>query len=205
MSETEEMKEIKENEKMMSLGDMEGKEIITADGYCIGIVQDAQLCEDWKICSLAMNVDRDVGQSMGYHKPFLSSLVLDLPTERINAVSDKVILDKPKDFIGTFIADNDKKTNVSNLRGKQIVGKEGTVIGTVEDIIFDTDSWTLPSLAMKLDKKTVEDLSLKKSLFSLPTIGLTMSHVNDIGDVIMLDVSSKNLSSILDHESVKAM
>jgi sporulation protein YlmC with PRC-barrel domain len=194
---------------MMALEGLKKKEVISSDGKMIGNVEGVTLIGNWKVDSLAVKIDKEITDTLGLNKPLFFSLRMDMSIGHIKAISDKVILNKSLNEIKKFLKDHNEEVSASRLIGLEVVDTEGKFVGQVRDVLLDCppgcSEWKIPSLKIDVDKDMVEILKLKKKLLRGSSLSLTMKHVSDVGDVVMLDMPAEDVADILDELPVKNM
>jgi sporulation protein YlmC with PRC-barrel domain len=188
---------------MTYLSDLRKKEVISADGHIIGTVQSAIITEERTIIGLTIKIKKKMIKSLEKKKPFLSSLFLDVKIEQIRSVEDKVILQHPLKELGMHLLSHNKKIDAERLLGLDVLGSEGKIVGTVEDMEIDTNVWTIPSLLIKIKKDTLETVKKDKCLLCGSQLHISMHHVIDIGDYVMLEMTVENIGQILKNISMR--
>ncbi len=87
-------------------------------------------------------------------------------------------------------------TKLKNLVGKKIVGVNGESIGEVKDVEFDTATWRISAMELKLDEKAAMALGLKSSGRSMAglsrntgtdTAYLPVELISAMGDIITVN------------------
>ncbi|MFO7991111.1 MAG: PRC-barrel domain-containing protein [Thermoplasmata archaeon] len=188
---------------MKTYEELEGREVLSSDGNLMGAVDDFTLTEDRQMDGMVVKINKKVIDELGMDKPLLSSLKMEIKLEHIKSVSDKVILNKSLDELYKYFVEEEFATELTSLIGREISDSAGTNVGEVEDILMDTETWGTPSILAKLDNSVLEDLDMKKALLSKTKIGISMGHVSDIGDVVMLDTTAEDMGKIIEKEPVK--
>ena len=88
--------------------------------------------------------------------------------------------------------------NPNKLNGKKVVGSEGYIIGEVEGINVDTNTWKAIGLYVGLTDDTTVELGFKKPFMSGIVVCLPTKAVKAIGEVITLSESLKTLKDIVE-------
>jgi len=86
-----------------------------------------------------------------------------------------------------------KELNSNHLKGKEIIGPGGGVFGRVDGVNFDTETWQISTVDVKLDGKVAEEIGVKKR-FGSTEMPMKVSFIGQIGDRILLDVSRDELT-----------
>ena len=84
-----------------------------------------------------------------------------------------------------------------NLRGRTVIAADGQTIGDVAGLFFDTSTWTIVSLQIKLSKTAAEQLGATRSLLHAATIWLPVRMVQSVGDTVLLSVPTPELRPTL--------
>ena len=80
----------------------------------------------------------------------------------------------------------------SELKGKEVVGPQGGVLGKVTDINIDPDGWRVSSFQVALDGKIADQIGVKKR-FGKSDMPLKSSFVGQIGDKVLVSASNDEL------------
>ncbi len=177
-------------------------EVLSSDGNIFGKINGIVLEGKWKVKSLAIKIDSEDTEPLGWKKPFLSALRLDSDVDLIEGLKDKIILDKTMKELGDHLVDHDKEHEAERMIGLEVMGTDGKVIGKVTDIQIDIKKWNIPNLIVKIKKDSLKALKMDDGLFSDKKISLLTEHVNEVGeDFIMLKLTSEELGDILEINS----
>ena len=83
------------------------------------------------------------------------------------------------------------------LRGRTVIAADGQAIGEVAVLFFETTTWTIVSLQIKLSKTAAEQLGASRSLLRASTIELPVHMVQSVGDTVLLSVPTLGLRQTL--------
>lgn len=83
------------------------------------------------------------------------------------------------------------------FRGRTVIAADGQAIGEVAVLFFDTSTWTIVSLQVKLSKTAAEQLGASRSLLRASTIELPVHMVQSVGDTVLLSVATPGLRQAL--------
>jgi sporulation protein YlmC with PRC-barrel domain len=90
-----------------------------------------------------------------------------------------------------------REINSNEIKGKEVVGPLGSVIGKATGVNFDPVTWQISSLQVSLDTKVAEQLGIKHTLERIgirhTEMPLKASFVGQIGDKILLKASRDEL------------
>jgi sporulation protein YlmC with PRC-barrel domain len=76
--------------------------------------------------------------------------------------------------------------SASQLSGRRVVTQDGLVLGDVSDVVFDTDSWQVLELEVRLRRKSFDALGLEKPMIGTRTIHVTADLVAGVSDALVL-------------------
>jgi sporulation protein YlmC with PRC-barrel domain len=76
--------------------------------------------------------------------------------------------------------------NPTRLNDKTVIGSEGFILGEVEGVNVDLNTWRASLLHVRLSDEAAAALGLRKP-FSKTTICLPINFVKSVGDVITLN------------------
>ncbi len=86
--------------------------------------------------------------------------------------------------------------NPTLLDGKKVIGSEGYILGQVDGIDIDIDTWHANAFYVSLSDEATAELGLKKQFLSKITVCLPTSLVKAVGEVITLREPIRNLEDI---------
>lgn len=82
----------------MDSKDIEGKEVLGAKARVLGKVCNIEIdTENWKVTHISMEVDKNAIEELGFKKPRFGSVKVDFPVEKINGISDRILLNESTD------------------------------------------------------------------------------------------------------------
>ena len=90
--------------------------------------------------------------------------------------------------------------NPTLLDGKKVVGSEGYILGEVDGVDFDLNSWQANAFYVSLSDEAIAEFRLKKPFLSKITVCLSTKLVKAVGDVITLKIPIRNLKDISESE-----
>lgn len=135
----------------------------------------------------------------------MSSLKLGIGVEHVRAFTDNIVLKESYDNLHLHFQDISDKDVISSFVGMEISASHGNYVGKVDDILIDTKSLGILSMLVKVNKEILQTLDLEKSLLSKTRLGISMEHVTNIGDKIMLDTSLEGMGRIIEEEPIKKL
>ncbi len=80
------------------------------------------------------------------------------------------------------------------LIGKDVISSDGKQVGEVSGIDMDVSAWKVLSLEVKLEKEVHEPLSLKKPVFGVHSIKITVDKVSAVSDKVVLNATLTSLA-----------
>jgi sporulation protein YlmC with PRC-barrel domain len=86
--------------------------------------------------------------------------------------------------------------NPTLLDGKKVVGSEGYILGQVDGIDIDINTWQANAFYISLSDEAIAELVLKKQFLSKITVCLPTSLVKAVGEVVTLKEPIRNLEDI---------
>jgi sporulation protein YlmC with PRC-barrel domain len=86
--------------------------------------------------------------------------------------------------------------NPSILDGKKVVGSEGYILGEVDGVDVDLDSWQANAFYVNLSDDATSELKFKKPFLSKITVCLPTQLVKAVGEVITLKEPIRNIKDI---------
>lgn len=80
-----------------------------------------------------------------------------------------------------------------DLHGRSVISADGKVIGDVALLFFDSDSWQVESMRVRLPKDIADELGASRGLFRGGTLTVPIRLVTSVGDAVMLSVSKDDV------------
>jgi sporulation protein YlmC with PRC-barrel domain len=88
------------------------------------------------------------------------------------------------------------------LFNKEVVGKSGTIIGKVKDVIIDPNDWHVIALQIELESQVAEFLHMKKRIGSAHH-PINVSYVQAVGDRVVLKADVADLPALVTSSGAK--
>jgi sporulation protein YlmC with PRC-barrel domain len=82
--------------------------------------------------------------------------------------------------------------SASDLENKEVISKNGSVIGKSTNAIIDTTNWKLTSIEVVLEGDVAQELDVKKH-FRGTTVPLEIGEVASVGDKILLKSNKEDM------------
>ena len=92
--------------------------------------------------------------------------------------------------------------NPTRLNDKKVIGSEGFVLGEVEGVEVDLDTWQVSILYVRLSDGAAAGLGLRTPFMSKTTICLPIHFVKSVGDLITLNEPLYDLENVAAQECV---
>ena len=90
----------------------------------------------------------------------------------------------------------------TRLNDKKVIGSDGFILGEVEGVEVDLNTWQASMLYVRLSDEAAAGLGLKRFFMSKTTICLPIHFVKSVGDVITLNESVVNLEDVAEKECI---
>lgn len=90
--------------------------------------------------------------------------------------------------------------NPALLRGLKIVGSESYILGEMNDVYADFDSWKATAFSVILSNEAAAELDFRKSFRRKVIICLPTDLIKAVGDVVTLTAPVRNLKDIAEKE-----
>jgi sporulation protein YlmC with PRC-barrel domain len=80
---------------------------------------------------------------------------------------------------------------------RNVLTTDGRRIGQMTGIKIDVTTWTVQAIVIRLEKAILDELNIKKPIFSTPTVSIPVNLVSKVSDVVQLNAEFANLMGIL--------
>jgi len=174
---------------------LNGKKVIGTLGNILGEVEGIDVdINTWQISTLYVNLNDEAVAGFGIRKPFMSKVIVCLPTQVIKSVGDVITLNKPLSSLDE-IARN-CLVNPTKLKGKKIVGASGFTVGEIEGLDLDPVIWQVTSLQVSLTKDAASILGFSQPFLSRLIVAVPTHLVNLVGNMVVLNKTIIDLKSL---------
>ena len=172
---------------------IKGLDVIGQDACILGEIMDIRY-EDltWNIQGFRVKSEKSVSKriNVGTGK----SMLLLQPGKYV--FGDVVLMpDTIDESTVRITADNNDFKSVASTIDMKVMSEENVLIGTVDSIQVDLDSWTVVSMKIKLDKGAYAPLDIKKGLLGKKVSGILMTDISEITDTIKLGLNLFGIKS----------
>ena len=192
---------------MKRISNMEDREVVGTDGNLLGWVRGFTFpaVGDWRVTGVSLKMEKESHDELGVKKPFLSGALIDIAVEDIKNVSDNIILKLPQKGMKGHLKAHHQGKNIANIIDKGVIDSDGKDLGTVTDVMVDTDGWRFPSIQIKLTKEVLAFLRMEKCPDCERSVLLPMGNVDSIGDKLILNISKEAMGDLVQKVPVKTM
>jgi sporulation protein YlmC with PRC-barrel domain len=80
-----------------------------------------------------------------------------------------------------------------DLIGKTVSNADGLLIGELQDVILDTDTWSISDIQVKVEKQTAKELGMKTPFFGSLLILLDVVYIKSVSDQVILGMGRDEL------------
>ena len=166
---------------------IKGLDVIGQDACILGEIMDIRY-EDltWNIQGFKVKSEKSVSKKIAVGSG--KSMLLLQPGKYV--FGDVVLMpDTIEESRTRITVDNNDFRSVASTIDMKVRSEENVLIGTVDSIDVDLDSWTIVSMKIKLDKGAYAPLEIKKGLLGKKVSGILMSDISEITDCIKLGLN----------------
>jgi len=82
------------------------------------------------------------------------------------------------------------------IKDKKVVGAKGILIGQVEGIDFNADTWKVTHFLVHLEDEVVRKLGYKSGIRTKQNVLIPVDAIDKIGDVVTIKPGIENLSDL---------
>jgi len=90
--------------------------------------------------------------------------------------------------------------NPNLLKGKKVVGSEGYILGEMNDLHVDFDSWQATAFYVVLSDEATAEFNFRKPFLRKVSVCLPTDLIEVVGDVVTLKTPIRSLKDIADTE-----
>ena len=80
---------------------------------------------------------------------------------------------------------------------RNVLTTDGRRIGQMTGIRIDITTWTVQAIVIRLEKAILDELNIKKPIFSTLTVSMPVNLVSKVSDVVQLKAEFASLMGIL--------
>ena len=85
----------------------------------------------------------------------------------------------------------------AELVGKNVANVQGHIIGSIQDVLVDTQAWQVCDVRVRVDKQTAKELGLKAPLFGRLQILIDIRRVVSVADQVVVDIATDGFADYL--------
>jgi sporulation protein YlmC with PRC-barrel domain len=85
-----------------------------------------------------------------------------------------------------------------DLAGKIVSNADGMLIGELQDVIIETESWSVTDIQVKVEKQTAKDLNMKTPFFGSLLILIDVAYIKSVSDQVILSMGRDELKPYVD-------
>jgi sporulation protein YlmC with PRC-barrel domain len=175
---------------------LEGKKVVGSEGYILGEVNGVDIdLNSWQAKTFYVSLSDEATPELGLTKPFMSKIIVCLPTKLVKAVGEVITLKEPIRNLED-ISEKGDFVSSTKLKGKKVIGAKGYVIGEVDGLDLDLSNWQVKGLQVGLTDDAATELGFKRPFLSKVVISIPPKIVSLVANFITLDESIKNLESL---------
>jgi sporulation protein YlmC with PRC-barrel domain len=98
------LKDITEKEICVDYTKLDGKKVVSSKGYVVGDVEGLDVeVGSWQVKGLEVGLTDDAASKLGFKRPFLSKVVVIIPSEVVIEVGNFVTLDKAIEDLASLV------------------------------------------------------------------------------------------------------
>ena len=175
---------------IVHLGSLKNVKVISSDAFEVGELDDVRYDPfDWNVVGLKV-ISKKPSFKIGG-----GTAVMILPERPI--LNDVMLLSQPIEKIRSLsVPDNNNISVLSSMMSVKVVTKDNELVGTVRDIMIDTEHWTVVSIVVRLDRHAMEMMDLKKWPLSKINVEIRKDIILSTTDMVHL---SENISGVRDN------
>ena len=98
------LEDIEKRGILVSSAELKGKKVIGAKGYVVGEIEGFDLeLNDWQVTGVQVSLTDDVAAELGFKKPFLSKVVVIIPSKVVSEVGNFITLDEALENLESLV------------------------------------------------------------------------------------------------------
>lgn len=83
-----------------------------------------------------------------------------------------------------------------DLRGRAVIDGTGRVVGEVDGLLVDGQSWRVEAVRVKLRRDAAEQIGASHRVFQAASLEIPISLVHAAGDAVILNVPTSDLREL---------
>jgi sporulation protein YlmC with PRC-barrel domain len=98
------LKDVAEKEVYVNPTGLEGKKVFGATGYAVGEVEGLDVdLSNWQVTGLQVGLTDEAATELGFKRPFLSKVVIIIPSNAVGEVGNFITLDKTIEDLASLV------------------------------------------------------------------------------------------------------
>jgi sporulation protein YlmC with PRC-barrel domain len=90
------------------------------------------------------------------------------------------------------------------LKGRSVIDGTGRVVGVVDGLMIDSESWRVEAVRVRLRRDAAEQLGATTRFFQSATLEIPIALVHAAGDAVILNVPTTALRELRPAQAVEA-
>jgi sporulation protein YlmC with PRC-barrel domain len=95
-------------------------------------------------------------------------------------------------------------TFTEHLKGRTVLDEAGHVVGTVEEILIDGESWRMEGLRVKVAREAGKEIGAQSGIFHSPSVDVPRPMIKAAGDAVILSVPRSALHGLVEAPAPEA-
>lgn len=87
----------------------------------------------------------------------------------------------------------EQQVNIGQLKGRHVIDSRGVDLGEVRDVAIDPAGWRVTGIVVDVRREVAESLRLERPFLGSPTLEISTSHVQSLGDTVLLSMSTDEM------------
>jgi sporulation protein YlmC with PRC-barrel domain len=83
-----------------------------------------------------------------------------------------------------------------DLRGRAVIDHTGMVVGEIDGLLIDGESWRVEAVRVKLRRDAAEQIGAEQSRFRSANLDIPVSLIHAAGDAVILNVPTTALREL---------
>jgi sporulation protein YlmC with PRC-barrel domain len=83
-----------------------------------------------------------------------------------------------------------------DLKGRAVIDGSGRVVGTLDGLLVDSQSWRVEAFRVKLRRDAADQVGAEQSMFHRAVVEIPISLVHAAGDAVILNVPTTALREL---------
>jgi sporulation protein YlmC with PRC-barrel domain len=178
---------------------LNGKKVIGSEGFVLGEVEGVDVDPNvWQVSVLYVSLNDEAADGFGLRRRFLSKTTICLSIQYVKSVGDIITLNEPVRNLED-VATAECLVFPTKLKGKNVVGAAGHIVGEVDSLDLDPSNWQVTGLQVSLTKDAALELGFNKSFLSRAVIAIPTKIISSVGNMILLNETITDLKALVEY------